>query len=211
MPKRIDVKAALAKVTGKFPQLKKKTTLLPLGFLLLVVLLGFFLIRNKSLLVVAKVGNTFISRGELDKTLVTKYGSQTLEELITITLVKNELAKQNVTVSEAEVAAKVKEIEASLGGASLDDALKSQGSNLQDFREQLNIRLRAEKLLSGTIVVSDDEIKSFITQYGSQLQAKDAEGQKQETEKELKNEKLQQAITDWISNLKTSTKVEKYL
>ncbi len=174
----------------------------------LVFLFGF---KYKSLLVVAKVDNNIIYRWQLNDRVYQRYGQRTLDDLVTLTLIKNELKKEKVSVSADEINKKVTEIEKDLNGTSLNDALKAQNLSMDEFREQIYLQQGIDKLFSQKVVVSKEEVDDYLSKYGSLLEASDDASKRTEAEKSVKDDKMQKAVSDWLEGLKTKVKVVKYI
>jgi len=188
------------------PKIKKIVPILFLAFLI-----GWYLYSHKSLFVVARVNNTFVFRSQLNKDLADRYGAQTLDDLVTITLVRTELAKQKIAISDSEINGKITQIEASLSGIKLEDALKAQNMTLPVLKEQIKLQLGLEKAVESKIEITEEEIKTFLVTNSATLTAKDDEGKRQEATNSLRDQKLQQAINDWVTSLQSTAKIEKYL
>src|SRR3990167_5740864 len=69
--------------------------------------LGKFVNNKTSFLIAASVNGQPIWRHDLDKVLVSRYGSTTLDELINEHLIKTEAAKRGITASSQDVTAKI--------------------------------------------------------------------------------------------------------
>jgi len=166
-----------------------KKTLIPVAFIVVLIALGYVLYRNKSMLVVAKVDNTYIMRSELNSEMTQRYGATTLEDLITLTLVKNALTQSGIEVTKDEMNVKFTELEATLGGMSIDDALKAQGMTRAAFDEQVKLQIGVEKLLQDKVTVADSEVVDYIAKNTKTMTAKDDAGKKTEAMEILKQPK----------------------
>ncbi len=149
----------------------------------LLIVLGLLLFRFKNWFVVATVNGQPITRMELNKILMDRYGKQFLDNLVSEKLVNQELAKKGIVIAQSQIDAEVNKAKASIPqGMSFADALSFQGMTENDFREQLRIRLAIEKLLSDKAKVSATEVDSFIKENKSQLTASDDASLKKEQE-----------------------------
>ena len=199
--------------TGEGHSNKKRSVTAVTLFTVVVALLASFYLgfKYKSLFVVAKVGKGFIYRWELEKKLNDRYAQTTLDELVNLKLIRDGISSKGIKVSEAEVNQRITEIEKSLQGTTLEEALKQQGMTLQRLKEQVYLQVGLEKALADKIAVTDEEINAFIKDNGSSLTATDDEGKKKEVMKILKDQKLQQEASGWITGLKAKSKVVRYI
>ncbi|OGC50355.1 hypothetical protein A2716_04070 [candidate division WWE3 bacterium RIFCSPHIGHO2_01_FULL_40_23] len=178
---------------------------------ILIVGLGFILNRYKSNFVAAKVNGEYIYTRDLNKSLTERYGNQTLEDLITVLLIKEELSRNGLEASESEINLKLSEIEKTLNGTSLDQALLEQGMTLEALKERVSIQIGLEKLLLEKVTISKEEIDAFVTQYEGSLQSADDEGKRKEAENALREQKMQGLISTLINDLRLKSKVTKYI
>ncbi|HLC66092.1 MAG TPA: SurA N-terminal domain-containing protein, partial [Candidatus Nanoarchaeia archaeon] len=116
---------------------------------LAVIVIGLvaLFLTNKGLLVAGIVNGKPIFRWELNKVLVSRFGQQTLEQMISEKLIADAAAKEGVTVSQSEIDAKVGEVTAGLGeGANLDELLSLQGMTRSEFESQIRLQLLIRNL-----------------------------------------------------------------
>ncbi len=200
----LDTKQDVNKVARKLP-------VVPFVLLSTAILLaGFLAFKNKSLFVVAKVDNKFIFSWDLNSKLKERYGQATLDDIVALQLIKNEMVKQKINVSSAEIDSKVSDVRKSLGEVKLEDALKSQNMTMKALKEQLYVQVGVEKLLSSQIQISDEEVAKYITDYGSALSGTDDE-KKVEAKNALRDQKMQELVGTWLEQLKAKAKVTKYI
>lgn len=189
----------------------RKLPVLPFVLLSATLLLaGFFGFKNKSLFVVARVDNKFIFSWDLSSKLKERFGQTTLDDMVALQLIKNEMLKQKVNVSSAEVDSKVLDVRKSLGETKLEDALKSQNMTMKALRDQLYVQVGVEKLLASQIKVSDEDIAKYVADYGSALTGTDDE-KKEEAKNALRDQKMQELVGTWLEQLKAKAKVTKYI
>lgn len=168
---------------------------------------------SKGLLVAAIVNGQPITRFEVINELEKQTGKQTLQSIVTKTLITQEAKKQNVTVSDDEVNAELekakKNIEAS--GQKLEDILALQGLTLDAVKEQIKVQKIIEKLLSSNITVEDKEVDEYIAQNQEMYATATDTAQLKETVKEqLKQQKLTTSFQTWLADLEQKASV-KYL
>lgn len=192
--------------TGVFGQYK---LVFPIALLLL--LFGLFL-TNKGLLFAAFVNGKPIFRWDLNRVMASRFGQQTLENMINEQLIADAAKKAGVTVTQAEIDAKEKELVASLGdNVKLDDLLKYQGMTKGDFDDQIRLQFTVQKVLGKDVTVTDAEITSFIATSGAQLRATDPAKLKDEARQAILDKKIGEKVQLWFTQLKQKAKVIKFL
>lgn len=195
----------------KAPEIKKiNYKYFVLGIIVLV--LSAFLWKNKGWVVAATVNNRPVWRWDLESRMVSRFGSQTIDELVSESLIRQTAAKNKVIISKIEVDNKVSEIEKSLAGKiTIKDALAQQGMTIDDFRRQVELQLMLEKLTASSVAVSDKEIQDYIDKNKSTLTATDEAGLKEEVRKILLAGKQGTVLRDYFTNLRSQAKILKFL
>jgi hypothetical protein len=188
----------------------KKYKYIVIGILVLVVL-GMAAMRYKSLFVVAMVDGKPILRSELNSRLMAQYGSQALEGLIGERLIFENGQKQKITVADKEIEDRIVEIEKSLGGMKLDEALKMQGMTRSDFVSRQKIQLTIDKMFSKDISVSAVEVDEYIKNNSMYLTATESAQKAIEAEKAVRNSKIEQKFMEWFNKAKEEAKVNRFL
>lgn len=179
---------------------------------IIIALLALLLWRNKGLILVATVNNQPVWRWDLEQRFVSRFGTQTLEEMVNEQILKNEASKQGITVTEADLNNKTSEIEKTLEGkVTLKDALKQQGMTMEDFNRQLEVQIMIEKLTAKKVTVTDKDISDFIEQNKENMMAKDEAGMKAEAKAAVLQSKQDQEFQKIFADLKKNAKVTKYL
>ncbi len=201
------------------PKIKTKKLVIP-GVLksrrlvmgLVLVVLAAFLFLNKNLIIVGVVNNRPVWRWDLEKRLVGQYGAQSLDQLVSEVLISQAAGDKKISVSKAEVDAKIAEIEKTLQGKiSLSDALVQQGMTVEDFHRQVELQLILEKLTAGQVTVSDTEIADYIDKNKSALVATDEAGTKEEAKNVLLNDKQSTVLRQYFTDLRSKAKITKFL
>lgn len=181
--------------------------LIGLGVLLLV--LGSV---NKGLVLAAVVNGQPIFSWQLNNTLRTRYGQQTLEGMIGEVLIEKEAQKSGVVISSEEIQAKQKEILSSLGTeVSLADFLQFQGLTEADFNQQLRVQLTVEKLLSKDLTVTDADIDNYIATSSSLLTATEPAALREEARKAIIGNAVSEKLQSWFLDLRQQSNVVKFL
>lgn len=180
----------------------------------IVVLVGLGAIFwfNKGLLVAATVNGRPIFRWQLNSVLVSRYGQQTLESMVSQALIDAEAKKAGVSVSQTEVTKKETDLLASLGGdMSIDDVLKYQGMSRADFEGQLRLQLTVEKLLGKDITITDSDIENYIATNQASLVATEEAGLREEARQMIFSQQVNEKLQTWFSEIKTKAKILRFL
>lgn len=187
-------------------KIKSRAILIPL---IIIIILGLiYLFKNQ--LVVAIVNGQPISRFALAGELEKRYGKQTLDDLITQTLVLQEARKKNINVSQEELDKEIKDLEENLTkqGQNLDQLLKSKSLTRQDLAQQVRIQKLLEKLAAGDLTVSEQEINDYINEnkdfFPKEAKAEDI---KNNVREQLEQKKSGEKIQALLKELRDSAKI----
>jgi hypothetical protein len=131
-------------------------------------------------------------------------GQQLLEQMINEALIEQEIRKQGIQVTAAEVDEQVAKINDQLGESSggLEAVLALQGVNKSEFMRQVRLNLAMEKLVAGTIQISEEEIAQEL---------KDNGGTATTAADNLRSQKLREAFGQWFDNLKAGAKIHNFV
>ncbi len=191
--------------TPRIAPAKIALTVLVIGLIALVF-------ANKGVLVAATVDGKPIFRWELTRILMSRFGKQTLEAMISERLINDEAAKAGVTVSQPEIDAKIKTLIDNLGGGmSIDQLLAYQGMTRADFESQLRLQLTVEKLLGKDIAVTDTDITNYIATNSANLVATDTAGMREEARQAIMSQRVNEKLQPWFSQLKAKAKILRFL
>lgn len=191
-------------------RISKKVLVLFVGLLLLAGLVYYF----RSLFVVATVNGTPITRIGFIQELEKQYGKQTLNSLVTKTLILQEAKKKNVSVSDTELSAELKKIEDSYTkqGQKLDELLKQQAMSREDFKERIEVQKLIEKLLEKDIIVTDKEVEEYMEKNKDLFpEGADQKTTKENIKQQLRQQKLGDKFQSWIDTLQKNAKITYYL
>ena len=120
--------------------------------------------------VVAWVNGEPITRDELYEEMVRYVGTQVLDEMILIKLVRQQAAQRGVEVSEDDVAAQLAAIEEDVGGPEqLKSVLQMYNMTYDDLKQQVNLNLLLRALVAPEIEVTEDEIRSYFDENRERL------------------------------------------
>ncbi|MFC7679709.1 peptidylprolyl isomerase [Paenibacillus sp. GCM10028914] len=141
-------------------------TSLVLAAALIVVLIVNPFGKNNGGKAVAKVNNKEITQNELYEELVSAGGTQTLDYLITQELIKQELDKKSIVISDEEINKEIESIKSSFASEDeFNTAMQSSGLTLDTLKEQTKFQLELTKLMGDKVEVTDEEIKTTYEQY----------------------------------------------
>ncbi|NMA64935.1 MAG: foldase [Clostridiaceae bacterium] len=143
--------------------------------------------------VIAKVGDSEILKEDLYKTLVDRYGEQTLENMITDKIIDLEAAKLKVTVSDNEIKAELDKVIQQSGGEEMFNLqLAYSGITMEEMKQDLERYLKIVKLIEPRIKITDEEIISYFEENKAdldqeeQVEASHILVEDEETAKEIK-------------------------
>lgn len=178
----------------------------------LLVLFLVLVAANKGLVLAAVVNGRPIFSWQLNNTLRTRYGQQTLEGMIGERLIADEAKKTGVVVTESDIEEKQKEILNSLGTeVKLEDFLKFQGLTEADFNQQLKIQLLVEKLLTRDLTISENDIDAYIATNRAILVATEPAALREEARKAIVGNTVSEKLQGWFLELRQKSNVVKFL
>lgn len=187
-------------------ELKPKQLLWPIIILLLALAMWFF----KSQLIVAMVNGKPITRFQVIKELENQGASQILDSLVTMEIVKQEINKLDIKVSDEEIDAQLNEIEESLSaqGQSLDDLLAMQSLTREDIKKDLKLNLQIDKVLADKIQASEEEVLEYFESNKDLLgDAANFAEMKEDIEAQLIQEKRATAQQEWLTAIRDEAQV----
>lgn len=179
------------------------------GLLAVCVLIavGVYL-GSKGYIVAALVDGKPVFRWDLNKALVTRYGQQTLESMISEQLIADAAVKQGVAISQKDIDTKTATVVKSLGpNVKLDDLLKYQGMTKSDFEHQIRLQLTVEKILGKDVAVSDADVDGFIEKNKDTMVATEPAAMRGEAREAVTQQKINEKIQPWFAQLKEKAKV----
>jgi len=176
---------------------------------LLVVVISY--LAYQKYLVAATVNGKTISRLDIVRELEKQGGKNVLDGYITQQLIIEKAQKENITVSEQDIDKELKNIETSIKaqGGTLDAALEQKGMTRAQLNEDLQIQVMLQKLIKADeIKVTDKEVEVYIADNKEQFPA-DAKVKPdtKQIKEELRQEKLNSKIQEFVTNLRTSAKI----
>ena len=187
----------------------KKHLLFLAVLVILIAVLGYFF---KDKIIAATVNGKPIFRQQLNKKLSSTYGKEILENMIVEDLIRNEANKQGIAVAKENVDKEIEKVKGTLGQrVKLEDVLSYQGVSLSDFESQIKLRLQVNKIVGKDITVTDEEISSFLKDNAKTLVATGEAEKKEEAKQALKEQKINDKVQTWISDLLSKAKISRFL
>ncbi len=176
-----------------------------------IIILGLIGV-NKGWVIAAVVNNKPIFRLTLNTALVSRYGTQTLENMISEQLIADEAKRQKVSVTQKEIDAQQQEILKSFGGnVTIEDVLKYQGMTKADFDQQIRLQMLLTKIIGKDITISDEDVTNYIATNESTLVATDSDGMKKEAKDAILMQKVGEQLQTWYAALKEKAKIYRFI
>lgn len=192
----------LSEYTKYLPSKKLATVILLVG----LVILGLV---KKDWFVAGFINGSPITNFELQQRLNEQFRTQVLNQITDEKIVLQEAKKQGIFVSDAEIQARIVQLEAKFGGAQvLDNLLSQQGQTRKSIKNQIKVQIAVEKLYDKEATYSAEEIDEFIKKNEKQLQSTDSASQKLEATVIIKQQKLSKIIKDKFEQLKQQAKIQ---
>lgn len=160
--------------------------------------------------VVAVVNGRQISRIEYIKIMESQVGKQTLDRMITETLIMNEASKKGVKIDKAIIDTEIAKIEEQLKtqGQTLDSALAAEGMARTDLEKQIRLQKLAEELSAPKTEITEVEINDFLDKNKDQLPKGSSKEELQTLAKtQLASQAQNEAISTWLADLKKNAKI----
>lgn len=175
---------------------------------LLLVILGAYWLVNRGYVVAALVNGKPIFTWQINQSVMTRYGAQTLDSMISEQLITDAAAKQNVVITQTDVDAKVASLVSTLGpNVKLEDVLQYQGMTKSEFEDQVRVQMIVDKILGKGITVSDSDITDYIANNKDTLTATDDAGLKSEAQQAIMTQQISDKIQPWLTDLRSQAKI----
>ncbi len=112
---------------------------------------------------IATVNGQSISKADFDSKLESNPAAiSTLQQMVREILIEQYAQKNNITVSDADIAAKEDQIKQNFPPGSWDDMLKSRGLTEDDVHKLLRDQIIIDRAVGKNITVSDAQIKAYF-------------------------------------------------
>ncbi|MFA5932697.1 MAG: SurA N-terminal domain-containing protein [Microgenomates group bacterium] len=189
------------------PTQMKKNKLIYLA--IAIIIIALIISYKKGVLVAATVNGSPITTLEVLQREDAQFRKQTVDQLVQEKLILGEAKRKGVKVTDAEIDAKIVEIEKQVGGASaFESLLEQQGQTRKGVREQIKISLSLEKMYASEASVSADEISKFIEQNKEQMQASEPAELTKEATDYIKSQKLNQIFSQKFAEIKKAASIQ---
>lgn len=186
-----------------------------IGALVAIGLILFVLAQKYRGLVLAGIVNRSpIWRTQLNQQMSKRYGKMVMDEIVGNELIKQEAAKMQVSVTEAEIQEELKKLEEKIGGPeALKDALEQYGLTQSEIGEQIRLSLLQRKIVEklNPAEITDEEIETYFKDNQAVYKGKKLDEVRGEIADNLKEQKLQEAFAKWFADIKASAQIEVYL
>jgi len=179
--------------------------------ILLAFILLFALALSKGYILVAIVNNKPIFRMQLDQAMMSRFGKQTLEGMISEELIAKEAGRLGVTITQEEINKQEDEVLKSFGGkVNLDELLKFQGTTKAEFDSQIKLQLLVNRMMEKDVTVTDEEIATYKETNKAIMVSSDEADLTEEARKTLIEQKVNEKIQPWFTELKNKAKIFKF-
>ena len=112
---------------------------------------------------VVSVNGDTVSRADFDTKLEgSPAAKQVLSQMVQSMLLEQYAAKNNISVTDAEIDKKVNDLKTQYGAAQFDQLVKQRGLTEQDVRKAIKDQIIVDKAVGANIKVSDSDIKKFF-------------------------------------------------
>lgn len=169
---------------------------------------------------VAVVNGSRISESKWHKRLEKAYGEAAASQLIDEEIIHQEAKLSDVTVKTDEIDEKIEEIKTSIGGEDLfQSALEANNITLGELRDQIELDLLTEKILSPDITYTDDDVKEFFEQYSDVIfpdetnaledgEKLNYDDYKEQTEEVYLQQQVQTEKSTWLAEKKSEYRIQ---
>lgn len=212
--RRVPASVEYVDTPDSFSYPKQSSWKSPKMIALAIVVIGLIalFLTNKSLLVAGMVNGKPIFRWELTKVLTSRFGQQTLEQIISERLIADAASKEGVTVTQEEIQAKVAEITAGLGqNANLDELLSMQGMSRSEFESQVRLQLLIRNLLGRDINITEADIDNYIATSGALLASTEPAKLREEAKQAIFDGKVGEKLQVWFEELRQKASIQRFL
>ncbi|WP_456276848.1 peptidylprolyl isomerase [Bacillus sp. AK128] len=142
--------------------LNKKVLYCLIGSVGIAVLIISFVLINKETYV-ATIDGMKISESELHEFLVSQYGADAVDQLITEKIIEMEIEKEEVEISKEEIDTELLEFKEYYGGEeAFQEVLDLNGVALSTVLNNIETSIAVNKLLEERISVTDEEMETYF-------------------------------------------------
>ena len=188
----------------------KKVNFFQILILLVLVVVGYFGYMYRGEFVVATVNGKLVTRYQLMKELEKQGATQALDSIIIQKLITAKAQEKKIEISNDVVATEIKTIKETLKGQGmeLDQALQAQGMTMESLIMQIKLQKQLEKLVEGTVKVTDEQVKKYIADNVALFtEGMTEEAKVAQAKVDLQKQQLNTGIYTYIEKLKTDAKI----
>jgi len=215
---RVVKSAVKPKIEEPLISLVKKSNSKFITYLAIVILLGIalFLMAKKyrGLVIAGMVNTSPVTRMELQKVLIERYGKATLDDLIAQKLLQ-QLAKDNqVVVSNEDIEKETKSLEDRLGGKeALQASMDRFGIDQKKLREEITSVILQKKLSSKLfqVTIEDAEVTKYFNDNKALFDKKTFDEVKADIRQTLTDQKLQEQFSTWFADQQKKAKIQVFI
>ncbi|WP_136604525.1 foldase protein PrsA [Paenibacillus dokdonensis] len=136
---------------------------LVLAIVLVIVLIKPPFAKGGDNEAVATVNGDKITKDKLYGELVSAGGTQTLDGMISETLVNQEADKKGIKVTQADIDKETAFIKKNYGSdEEFEAALQQNNLSKEEFNKQMDMQVKLRKLIEPDVKVSDDDVKKYF-------------------------------------------------
>lgn len=193
----------------------------PYGFiakLILVAILGtviFLLVQKyRGLFLAGTVNSMPVTRHELNQKMAEKYGKQTFDEIISERILSQEIKKNNIVISDEEVAAEMAKIVADYGSdEAFKAALSQYGLTEEKAKESVKQSLSLRKLIEKNykIEITDEAVKKYFDDNKKLFEGKKFDDVKADIKETLFQQEVYTKTQEWFTEVKKNSKVVSFI
>ena len=169
---------------------------------------------------VAVVNGSRITRGTLNRRMEQAYGSSVVSQLIEEELIKQEAAREGITVAQEEIDEELQFIADQLGGEDqLEASLTAYNITRDELIEQIRLNLLAKNILEPTIEYTEEDLMEFFDNYSNLLFPQEfaelEEGEKlnydtyrERTLETFVSQEIEAAKAEWLAELREEARIQ---
>lgn len=192
--------------------------LLAIIFVLVLLLLGGVIgvvaYWKRSVFLVAKINNTYVTRWDMLQALEKQYGKSVLGSMVSKQLILEEAEKNSVTVSEEEIQDEITKLQETVKsqGKEMDAFLAERHLTMDDLREQVRIQKLVVKMIIKDAVVTEKDVEDALQKMNPPKSAKPEElvSMRNQIRNNLQREKLDSVYASWSKSLQDKAQITFY-
>ena len=182
----------------------------PVALVAVLIILALLVYAYYRFWNIASVNGKPVSRIKYYQTMEKQIGKDTLENLITETLIIDTAEKKGVTVEQSVIDQEVADIKTRIEGQgqTLDAALIQEGMTLADLERQLRIQKFVETLSATSSAVTEQQINEFLTSNKDQLPQDATQEELRELAiTQLDNQAKSTNVQNWLAEIRAAANI----